>query len=680
MSRSVCQRCGASFQGVGCHLCGDTLLTHAPKDPLLGKIFAGRYRILRKLGQGGMGAVYLAEQVGIGHRVALKLLNANLAGNEEITQRFLNEAKSYARIAHPHAVAFHEFGQDTDGNLFISTEYIEGPDLKNYLVERGRLPAEEAVEIVLQIADALEHAHQSGVIHRDLKPENVIVRQGMRGIHAKVLDFGIARLLEEGTARLTAAGSIAGTPQYMSPEQVRGQDVDARADVYVIGILLFELLTGVQPFAAPTIPEMLYRQVHDPVPPLSKYVADLDAFDRLIQRATSKDPAGRQPSMAAFAADVLAAARDLPSGGRPLGDTSVGLPVPSAYQRSAAAEGSQGTLLHGQVPGPAKVSETLLNEGAPQDPGSGSHADTILNAQGLPPEGAPSQTSLGVGVGGDAVAVAGVGKTGTLLHAGGLGSPEKVETSAGADEADEELDPTATLVRYRTGEHLAPAKDAGPAGLRGGSGLDDEGWSEPPSRRERETQSSRSPLASVAIGLIAIAAAAGGAYAVQPSWFDGLLGHAPTSEIVSGAEPQSPVDAGPAGAVPAAAAASKEGTTPPARQPAVSDDQRLRQELLATEIWLKANAEFLSGNLQSASEILDTVPDEPTTAERVATLRQNIEEVTTRLARGRSAASRGDCATAIANYSQILSRFPGIREAARGQQDCKRMLPPTLAE
>jgi serine/threonine protein kinase len=272
---------------------------------MVGRVIKGRFKIVRKLGQGGMGAVYLAEQLGIGHQVALKFLKSEFSADREVARRFLNEAKSYARVAHPNAVALHDFGQDDDGNLFIAMEYCEGLDLKRIISQEGRLPMAEAVEVVLQVADVLANAHQKGVIHRDLKPENIMIRRGLRGIHAKVLDFGIARLMDAGT-QLTAAGAISGTPRYMSPEQVEGKEVDHRADVYSLGICLFEALTGRQPFDGATITEILRRQLHEPLPSLSAFRPDLDfpELEAVLQKACAKRPDGRWPSMAAFAAEL----------------------------------------------------------------------------------------------------------------------------------------------------------------------------------------------------------------------------------------------------------------------------------------------------------------------------------------------------------------------------------------
>ncbi len=313
MAVFICQACGAehSVESGKCPECGatQTIRLKIATDRMVDKVIKGKYKIIRKLGQGGMGAVYLAEQMGIGHRVALKFLKSEFSSDAEIARRFLNEAKSYARVAHPNAVTLHDFGQDEEGNLFIAMEYCEGVDLKKVISEQRQLPVAEAIEVVLQVADVLANAHAKGVVHRDLKPENIMIRRGMRGVHAKVLDFGIARLMDAGT-RLTMAGAIAGTPRYMSPEQVEGREADLRADIYSLGIVLFETLTGVQPFDGNTIAEILRRQVAEPMPRLVEASPELDfpELDMVIQKATAKNRDLRWPDMLTFA-DALAHAR-----------------------------------------------------------------------------------------------------------------------------------------------------------------------------------------------------------------------------------------------------------------------------------------------------------------------------------------------------------------------------------
>jgi eukaryotic-like serine/threonine-protein kinase len=309
----ICQGCGAehtSWAGQ-CPACGtsQTIRLAPATDRMVGRVVTGKFKIVRKLGQGGMGAVYLAEQLGLGHRVALKFLRAEFSSDVEICRRFLNEAKSYARVAHPNAVGLQDFGQDDEGNLFIAMEFCEGVDLKKLIAEKGRLTPQEAIEIALQVADVLANAHEKGVVHRDLKPENIMIRRGMRGVHVKVLDFGIAHLMDAGT-RLTVAGAIAGTPRYMPPEQVEGRAIDHRADIYSLGICLFESLTGRQPYDGTTIAEILRKQVLEPLPALKAAAAELDApeLDAVLQRACAKQATARYEDMLAFA-DALSKAR-----------------------------------------------------------------------------------------------------------------------------------------------------------------------------------------------------------------------------------------------------------------------------------------------------------------------------------------------------------------------------------
>ncbi|MBK7860080.1 MAG: protein kinase [Archangiaceae bacterium] len=369
MAVFICQSCGnehSSWEGK-CPKCGQTesIKLNQAADKMIDRVIKGKYKLIRKLGQGGMGAVYLAETQGIGARVAIKFLKSEFSDDVEIARRFMNEAKSYARVAHPNAVVFHDFGQDEDGNLFIAMEYCEGVDLKKVIAEQKRLPVADAVDIMLQVADVLGNAHTKGVVHRDLKPENIMLRKGMRGIHAKVLDFGIARLMGEGT-RLTVAGAIAGTPRYMSPEQVEGKDVDALADVYALGIVTFEALTGAQPFDGHTIAEILRRQVMDPMPSLKSISADLDypEIDAVIQKACAKKKSDRWPDMTAFASALAQATPTL--AGKPLSGLLSSVP-------------SAATPRPGATTGPGQV--TGLETG----PDDGTH-NTVVRADSLAPQ------------------------------------------------------------------------------------------------------------------------------------------------------------------------------------------------------------------------------------------------------------------------------------------------------
>jgi serine/threonine-protein kinase len=250
-------------------------------------IIDGRYRVLRRLGSGGMADVYLVEDQQLGRRVALKLLYRHLAEDVQFVERFRREASSAAGLQHPNIVGIFDRGE-WDGTYYIAMEYIEGHTLKEIIRERGPAPPEAAVDVVLQILRAARYAHQRGIVHRDLKPHNVLIDEDGR---VKVTDFGIARA---GASDMTETGSIMGTAQYLSPEQAQGRPVDARSDLYSIGIVLYELLTGRVPFDAESPVSVALKQVSElPVPPREIDPTIPPALEAVVLRALEKDPARR---------------------------------------------------------------------------------------------------------------------------------------------------------------------------------------------------------------------------------------------------------------------------------------------------------------------------------------------------------------------------------------------------
>src|SRR6185369_17025656 len=239
-------------------------------DPLIGRVVSERYRILRKVGQGGMGVVYLAEHALIEKKIALKILFPELTRRSDLVARFLQEAKSASRIGHENVIDIFDFGQLPDGMVYLAMEYLDGVDLGHILRTEGPMPWERARPILMQIAKGLRAAHERGIIHRDMKPENIFVTQ--REGHpdfVKVLDFGIAKMTEVDNdgPRLTQAGAIFGTPEYMSPEQAQGQPPDHRVDVYAVGCIMYQVLTGVVPFHAESFMGILAKHMLEPVIP-----------------------------------------------------------------------------------------------------------------------------------------------------------------------------------------------------------------------------------------------------------------------------------------------------------------------------------------------------------------------------------------------------------------------------
>lgn len=273
------------------------------KKPLI----AGRYEVEQRLGSGGMGTVYLAKQVGVGNRVALKFLAPQLCHDEAFVQRFLREARVSLEVTHPGAAQLLDAGRDADGQLYIAFEYVEGEDVRTRLEREGAMPFDEARQVALKVAEVLAFAHARGVVHRDIKPENVRIRKDLAGTHVKVLDFGIARFTQDADARLTAEGGLAGTPRYMAPEQIKGAAVDARADVYALGLLVFEMMTGREAYPAASTALLLLHQLQEPLPRLkdAQPTRDNPALDAVLAKACAKEPSQRYPDMAAFISALM---------------------------------------------------------------------------------------------------------------------------------------------------------------------------------------------------------------------------------------------------------------------------------------------------------------------------------------------------------------------------------------
>ena len=283
----------------------------APFDPLIGHVLDGRYRILSKLGTGGMASVYLAEDQELGRRVAIKLLDERHAQDEQFVERFRREAESAAGLSHPNVVSIYDRGE-VEGTYYIAMEYLEGQTLKELLVARGPTPVRVAIDYTRQILSALEFAHRNGIVHRDIKPHNVVVAPDGR---LKVTDFGIAR---SGSSQMTEAGSIIGTAQYLSPEQAQGKPVHPSSDLYSVGVVLYEMLTGTVPFTGDTALEIAMKHLNaapDP-PSQQKRPAELGEvpheLDLVVLRALAKDPADRYQTAREMDADLARVAQGLP--------------------------------------------------------------------------------------------------------------------------------------------------------------------------------------------------------------------------------------------------------------------------------------------------------------------------------------------------------------------------------
>ena len=254
---------------------------------MVGKKF-GAYEIKEEIGRGGMGIVYRAVQISLGREVAIKVLPPQLAVEKEFVKRFYREAQSAANLKHPNIVTIHDVGEE-DGTYYFAMEYLDGGSLEDRIEKQGAYSLEEAVAIISQMAVALDYAHKNGIIHRDIKPGNIIIDEEGRAV---ITDFGIAKAAYD--QKLTKTGMTVGSPEYMSPEQVKGREIDGRADLYALGIVFYRMLCGEVPFTGDSAVSIAYQHVNEPIPPISALRPDLPQYaDRILQKLLAKDPDNR---------------------------------------------------------------------------------------------------------------------------------------------------------------------------------------------------------------------------------------------------------------------------------------------------------------------------------------------------------------------------------------------------
>lgn len=323
-------------------------------EPAAGRTLDGRYRVDSRIARGGMATVYLGHDLRLDRRVALKVMHPSMASDEEFVRRFIDEAKSVARLSHPNIVAVYDQGADA-GHVFLAMEYVPGQTLRDLLRRRGALRPREALELLVPVLGGLSAAHHAGLVHRDIKPENVLITEDGR---VKVVDFGLARAVESSTHH-TKTGMIIGTVGYLAPEQVVHGTADARSDVYAAGILLFELLTGRQPHRGDTPLSVAYKHVNEVVPAPSQLMQGVPpSLDTLVAMATSRDPDLRPGDAGQFLQGVFETLRTLPADGAAPMPRPVPVSDPGARYRTESVQPANHTLVapHEAPPtGPAEA-------------------------------------------------------------------------------------------------------------------------------------------------------------------------------------------------------------------------------------------------------------------------------------------------------------------------------------
>lgn len=314
----ICPQCGAEYEldQRFCPKDGTTLRMQGGENDLVGSIIADRYHVLRKLGEGGMGQVYLAEHVKMGRKSAVKVMNPGMVHDADAISRFNREASNASRINHPNVAAVYDFGETGEGLIYLAMEFVEGPPLTKLIEQQGALPPLRAADIARQAADALAVAHDMGIVHRDLKPDNIMIAKNRDGSDlVKVVDFGIAKAADNEAQKVTKTGLVVGTPEYMSPEQLAGDKLDGRSDLYSLALVTFNMLTGKLPFPSESAQEAMIMRLTDRPRPLAEMKPDVAwtaEVQAVMDRALERDASLRYQTAGDFGRDLYRAVAAMP--------------------------------------------------------------------------------------------------------------------------------------------------------------------------------------------------------------------------------------------------------------------------------------------------------------------------------------------------------------------------------
>ena len=327
--QKICPQCGTEYEldQRFCPRDGSTLRSQGGEHDLVGSIVADRYHVLRKLGEGGMGQVYLAEHVKMGRKSAVKVMNPGMVHDADAISRFNREAANASRISHPNVAAVYDFGETGEGLIYLAMEFVEGPPLTQLIAQQGSLPPLRAAEIARQVADALAVAHDMGIVHRDLKPDNIMVARNRDGTDlVKVVDFGIAKAANNDAQKVTRTGLVVGTPEYMSPEQLAGDKLDGRSDIYSLGLVTFTMLTGTLPFPSESAQETMIMRLTDQPKRLSEMKPETTwtpEVQAVMDRALARDAGQRYQSAGDFGRELVQAVAAMPQSAAAAAGTQV---------------------------------------------------------------------------------------------------------------------------------------------------------------------------------------------------------------------------------------------------------------------------------------------------------------------------------------------------------------------
>jgi serine/threonine-protein kinase len=429
---------------------------------LVGSIIADRYHVIRKLGEGGMGQVYLAEHVKMGRKSAVKVMNPGMVDNVDAISRFNREAANASKINHPNVAGIYDFGETPDGLVYLAMEFVEGEPLTDVIKAHGHLPPMRVSEIARQTAEGLGVAHDMGIVHRDLKPDNIMIGKGRGGADlVKVVDFGIAKAAASDNQKVTKTGMVVGTPEYMSPEQLSGDPLDARSDIYSLGLVTFAMLTGKLPFPSESMQETMIMRLTDKPKGLGEMKPDMhwpDDVQAVMDKVLARDVNQRYRSASEYAHDLVEAIDRM----RATSITTIKTHLVSAVNPADAAAAATAATVVGMVP-PTRVRTR-------SDLARGSAGASVAGNQGSPAAvsqaGAGGKSKVGMYVGAGAIAAGLI----AVIVIKGMGGTVGKDTTSSQTKVPVSVESAKTLADPQSGSATPTTKTNIPPDAKPGAG------------------------------------------------------------------------------------------------------------------------------------------------------------------------------------------------------------------